>query len=48
MMIWKRRILIMEEVCLKFQPGWVHGFCSLYGFTSDQMAVIGFDPALAN
>lgn len=44
----KRRILIMEEVCLKFQPGWVHGFRSLYGFTSDSMAVIGFDPALAN
>lgn len=44
----KRRVLIMEEICLKFQPGWVHGFRSLYGFTSDQMAVLGFDPALAN
>lgn len=43
----KRRMLIMFEVCGKFLPGWVHGFRSLYGFTNDEMAVIGFDPALA-
>lgn len=43
----KRRILIMEEVCHTFQPGWVHDFRSLYGFTNDKQAVIGFDPALA-
>lgn len=43
----KRRILIMDEVCRLFQPGWVHGFRSLYGFTNDKQAVIGFDPALA-
>ncbi len=43
----KRRILIMNEICDRFLPGWVHGFRSLYGFTQDEMAVIGFDPALA-
>ena len=42
----KRRVLVMFEVCQKFLPGWVRGFRSLYGFTSDTPAVIGFDPAL--
>lgn len=43
----KRRMLVMFEVCERFLPGWVHGFRSLYGFTNDEMAVIGFDPALS-
>lgn len=43
----KRRILVMFDVCRKFLPGWVRGFRSLYGFTNDEMAVIGFDPALS-
>lgn len=43
----KRRILVMFEVCQKFLPAWVRSFRSLYGYTSDEMAVIGFDPALA-
>lgn len=39
----KRELLVMYDVSLRFLPAWLRSFGNLYGFTLDEMAIVGFD-----
>ena len=43
----KRKLVSLQAMCRRFQPGWAHGFRSCYGNNFDGSTITGFDAEMA-